>query len=166
MRNVRFFPFSRAGIILLLCSLSHASLIGQPDQGISTGSGGVPPPLIPTPRTVEWGAGHFTIAQGLTIRLSNEKSVEDRFAADQLSEEIRAALGFQPGRSPKAKGKHILLGRIGDSREVTRRLGASRMSLSDSLGREGYVLQVDRKAFLSLRTLARACSTVSRRSGS
>ena len=148
MRSIRLSSFALAGIVLLLCSLPHGLLLSQSLQEESVGSGSNALSLIPTPRTIEWGSGHFAISKRLTICLTNEKSDDDRFAADQLAEEIRAAFGFQPRLTPRAKGTCVLLGRIGISSEVIKRLGALRMSLSDSLGKEGYVLQIDREGIL------------------
>jgi hexosaminidase len=104
--------------------------------------------LVPTPRHLEMCPGRFTFSRSVTLCLPTTEDGEDRFAAGQLSDEIRSALGIKATQTEKARGHSILLGRIGQSNIIRKRLKTYGVTPPDSLGNEGYILAVRQDGIL------------------
>lgn len=98
--------------------------------------------LIPTPRHVVMHAGTFTITKSDRIVLADPRDKADRFSADQLAQEIESDLTFNIKTSAKYGGRYFLLGRIGQDVAIRRALRELRISVPDSLGDQGYILNI------------------------
>jgi hexosaminidase len=97
-------------------------------------------PLLPRPQQVQYETGTLPV-HGLSIRFSVSPTVEDRFAAEQLSARLSAIGQTQvPIRKTMASGPAILLNRTG--------AGAALPGDNESTGpdsREAYTLRVTLK---------------------
>jgi len=95
--------------------------------------------IIPAARQLEIGAGSFSLGRGIRIVLADSKSAEDRFAAEDLIDDLKttADLSLSIG---KGRGRHqILVGRI-DLPSIIQALKRSGLEMPGSLNEEGYVI--------------------------
>ncbi len=101
--------------------------------------------VIPQPRELEAGQKNFTLRKKTRIELSDPKDADDRFAAEQLVEEIQRACGFKPAIGAfKGKSKDVIaLVRAGGKRSFQRLLDQRRIALDAKFDPEGYALEVD-----------------------
>lgn len=96
--------------------------------------------LIPHPRQITVTTGSFPIGDGARIVLADRRSEDDRFAAEDLVDELRASAGFAPAIGGRG-GRRILIGPIAHE-DIRERLAAAGAVIPDSLDPEGYVLTV------------------------
>ncbi|MDD5542070.1 MAG: family 20 glycosylhydrolase [Acidobacteriia bacterium] len=101
--------------------------------------------LIPHPREVQVTGKNFSIDRNTRIELGNAKDSEDRFAAEQLAEEILLATGHRPSIGPlRGKTKNVIaLIRADSNAASTRWLASRNISLEEKFDPEGYGLDVD-----------------------
>ncbi len=102
--------------------------------------------LIPTPREVFMHECTFRLSAADRIALARPSDSEDRFAAGQLAEEIRLDLNVNM-KIVQGVGR-ILIGRIGKDRAVDNALHELRIKVPDSLGNQGYILNISPKKIL------------------
>ena len=104
--------------------------------------------LIPTPRHVSIHKGHFTIAASDKIMLARPFNSADQFSARQLVDEIQADLNVTVGTTSRLAGRVFLLGKIKENPVIERELHALRIQVPDSLGDQGYILNVSKDRVL------------------
>jgi len=108
----------------------------------ATALGQEPLRLVPTPQQVELLTGRFPLSGALTIRLGNPADPDDRFASEQLAEELKGRLGLSVPVAAEpvsaAGGEHVLV------LAATARTTGLTTSPTDlaGLGEEGYALEV------------------------
>ena len=98
--------------------------------------------LIPTPRNIDRQDGSFTFTKDVVLVPGRTGDAEDSFAASMLRNELRASMGVMLSGTRKASSRSILIGRIGRDAAVRKALPATILSVVDSLGDEGYVVQI------------------------
>lgn len=102
--------------------------------------------VIPHPRELEMGNKNFLIERNTRIELSHPQDTEDRFAAEQLAEEIQGSTGLKLSLgSIRGKSKNaILLVRANTASPVIKALLAARhLNLAADFDPEGYALDVN-----------------------
>src|ERR1051325_1834923 len=95
--------------------------------------------VIPAPKTVEFGAGSFAIDRRVRVIVADSKSADDRFAAEDFSEDLKTTAGVA---LPVGKGKSrrdIVIGEI-DFPAIAETLRRNGISVAAALTDEGYVL--------------------------
>jgi hexosaminidase len=93
--------------------------------------------LLPRPQEVRYGSGHRAL-RGLTIRFSSPPSVEDRFAANELSSALSAAAQSRVAVVENASpGRSIVLTRTGNAPALP---GSDERGGSEA--REAYTIKV------------------------
>jgi hexosaminidase len=102
--------------------------------------------LIPTPMHVSLHEGSFRLKAGDRIVLTRPSDAADRFAAAQLAEEIRLDLNIHV-EIGRGVGR-ILLGLAGKDRAVDNTLRELRIKIPDSLGSQGYILNISPRKIL------------------
>ncbi len=102
--------------------------------------------LIPTPREVFMHEGTFRLSAADRIALARPSDSEDRFAAGQLAEEIQLDLKVNV-KIGRGAGR-IVIGRIGKDRALDITLRKLRIKVPDSLGNQGYILNISPKEIL------------------
>lgn len=107
--------------------------------------------VLPRPREIHIGGKNFTINKNTRIELSEFNNSEDRFAAEQLVEEIQQAAGFKPAMGPfKGKTKNViaLLRANSTSSSLRRLLEERKVGLEEKFDPEGYALDVNEGSVL------------------
>jgi hexosaminidase len=95
--------------------------------------------VIPEPKQVVLGDGSFAIGRDTRIVLSDSKSAEDRFAAQDFIDDVKATADLSLSIG-KAKSRHgILIGRI-DLPSIAQALKQNAIEIPATLSDEGYVL--------------------------
>jgi hypothetical protein len=101
--------------------------------------------LVPTPRTAVRQTGSFAIGRRTVVALAAGASADDRFAAQQLVEEVATDLGIRlrtvEAASVPARDA-IVVGRLGRDRIVNQALRPVRGRTVSQVRREGYVLSI------------------------
>ncbi len=98
--------------------------------------------LIPTPRHIMMRSGSFEITAMENIVLADSHNREDGFSATQLEQEIQTDLNIEVKTAVSPRGKYFLLGRISKDKLVDRALRQNGVSIPDSLGEQGYIINV------------------------
>jgi hexosaminidase len=98
--------------------------------------------VIPQPRELALSDQHFAIDQKTRIELGDVNNADDRFAAEQLAEEIQLAAGFKPAIGNfKGKARNVIALVRGGSWQ--RLLDERKIALDSKSDPEGYALDVD-----------------------
>ena len=94
--------------------------------------------IIPAPKSIETGSGTFTIDRRTRVVLTNSKSDDDRFAAQDFIDDLKASadtsLTFGKGRS-----RAILIGEL-DSPNIAEFVKRNIVTIPADLSAEGYAL--------------------------
>ncbi|MBZ5553140.1 MAG: family 20 glycosylhydrolase [Acidobacteriia bacterium] len=102
--------------------------------------------VIPHPREVQLANKDFIPDKATRIEISDLKDADDRFAAEQLAEEVQQASGFKPViGSFKGKSRNViaLIRANVPNRPFHRLLQERRLDLDEKFDPEGYALDVD-----------------------
>ncbi|MBK7257532.1 MAG: hypothetical protein IPI01_06965 [Ignavibacteriae bacterium] len=153
-------------IVLMLSFAAAAVVCGQSIPAHAQPRGEYAPagpyPLIPTPRSIDRQDGSFTFTKDVVLVPGRAGDAEDSFAASMLRNELRASMGVMLSGTRKASSRSILIGRIGRDAAVRKALPATILSVVDSLGDEGYVVQITLPGSSSRGTPGQAFSMASR----
>jgi hexosaminidase len=98
--------------------------------------------LVPSPKRVECGQGRFAFSRHVSIDVRERTNEDDLFSAAQLSEEVLRDVGVKPHRTARPRAGSVVVGRIGTDKEILLGLKGIQAGLLDSLGEEGYVVEV------------------------
>jgi len=98
--------------------------------------------IIPVPKEIKILEGRFTISPSTAICIENIKNTETAFAAAELASEIETDLGFLPEVTAKNSIKPIVLCMAGRDAKALKLLAAQKIIIPDTLGEEGYLLQI------------------------
>ncbi len=98
--------------------------------------------LIPTPRKIFIHPGEFRISAIERIVLARPADRGAKFAAGELADEIWTDLKIKIATGARRSRNYFLMGRIGKDRAVNRALHELRISVPDSLGDQGYILNI------------------------
>lgn len=104
--------------------------------------------LIPAPRHVSIHNGGFTIASSDKIVLAAPSNDANGFAAEQLAEEIQSDLDLKVETAARPQGRIFLLGNIKQDPAIARDLHDLRIQVPDSLGDQGYILNISKDRVL------------------
>ncbi len=94
--------------------------------------------VIPAPKSIEAGSGAFALDKRTRIALADSKSAEDRFAAQDFIDDLKAAADVSISIG-KGSRHDILMGQI-DLRSIADALNRSGVTVPGDLSGEGYVL--------------------------
>ena len=97
--------------------------------------------LIPSPQAVSSQSGSFDLRKANLV-LANPDSNEDRFAADQLQDELKSDLGFKLPGSSIGKDS-ILLGVAGHDAAIDAALSSRNLIMPTNDSPDAYVLSVN-----------------------
>src|SRR5437870_2640157 len=97
--------------------------------------------VIPKPRQVNVGDGRFEIGRETRIVLADTKSIEDRFAAQDLIDDLKATANFALSIGKGKPRRQIVIGRI-ELPSITQALRRNGAEPPATLNDEGYVLLV------------------------
>jgi len=94
--------------------------------------------IIPAPKSIETGAGTFTIDRRTRVVLANGKSVDDQFAAQDFIDDLKtsADISLTVG---KGRARSILVGEL-DSPVIGEFVKRNRVTIPADISGEGYVL--------------------------
>ncbi len=143
--QTRLFP-TRLSVLALTLFFSYAITARASTKNLS-GSLNTDGPtkklmLIPTPRHVYIHSGSFRIQKSSRIVLADPSSKSDRFSAEQLTKELKRDLRINIGTARRLSGRDFLIGRIGKDAAIKRELRDLKLPIPDSLGSQGYILNV------------------------
>jgi hexosaminidase len=94
--------------------------------------------VIPAPKQFTVGEGRFEIGRAARVVLGDSKSTEDRFAAQDFSEDVKQAAGLSLSLN-KGKSRGVLIGRI-DLPSIAQALRRNGFEAPATLSDEGYLL--------------------------
>src|SRR5438309_4760668 len=97
--------------------------------------------VIPKPRQVNVGDGRFEVGRDTRIVLADNNSVEDRFAAQDFIDELKATANFALSIGKGKPRRQIVIGRI-EPPSITQALRRNGAEPPATLNDEGYVLLV------------------------
>lgn len=95
--------------------------------------------IIPAPKQVNLGEGKFEFGRETRVVLADSKSGEDRFAAEDFIDDVRATAGLSLAIGKARSRRTILVGRL-DFPEIEQALKRSGLETPPALDDEGYVL--------------------------
>src|ERR1051325_5089861 len=95
--------------------------------------------VIPAPKSIESGAGSFVIDRRARIIVADTKSADDRFAAQDFSEDLKMTADVSLSIGKGKSRRDILIGEI-DFPPIAEALRRERISVPATLTDEGYVL--------------------------
>ena len=113
----------------------------------------VPPALklIPQPQRVQLSAGKFCITTDVEIILPKNCGDDDRFAVEQLQEEIIAGLNIKLNVADKKKGpRAIVLERLDRNSSIKQVLETKGIPAPDELPSEGYCIAVEPEGIVAV----------------
>lgn len=102
--------------------------------------------VIPQPRELQLGSKNFALDRNTRLEIGDLKDADDRFAAEQLAEEIQSVTGVKPEiRTFRGKGRNtVVLLRANPAGHTSQRILESRkLTLDAKFDPEGYALDVD-----------------------
>ena len=94
--------------------------------------------IIPAPKQLSAGAGSFTLSQETRVVLADNKSAEDRFAAQDFIDDLKATASVSLSIGSKSRHE-IFIGRI-EVAPVAEALQRDAIQIPDKLSDEGYVI--------------------------
>ena len=97
--------------------------------------------LIPVPQQVVRGEGVFLLASEKLLYITDADDTTLLFPANLFIREVKKDVGFEPDYTLEAKKAAILMGYRGQDKKFDK-LTASFVAALDTLGDEGYILQV------------------------
>src|SRR6059058_2794190 len=97
--------------------------------------------VIPKPKQVNVGDGRFEIGRETRIVLGDNKSVEDRFAAEDLIDDLKTTANFALSIGKGKPRRQIVIGRL-ELPSITQALKRNGVEPPATLNDEGYVLLV------------------------
>ena len=97
--------------------------------------------VIPKPKQVNVGDGRFEIGRDTRIVLADNKSVEDRFAAQDLIDDLKATADLALSIGKGKPRRPIVIGRL-ELPSITQALRRNGVEPPATLNDEGYVLLV------------------------
>src|SRR6266571_9519663 len=97
--------------------------------------------VIPKPKQVNVGDGRFEIGRETRIVLADNKSVEDRFAAEDLIDDLKTTANFALSIGKGKPHRQIVIGRL-ELPSITQALKRNGVGPPATLNDEGYVLLV------------------------
>ena len=97
--------------------------------------------VIPKPKQVNVGDGRFEIGRETRIVLADNKSVEDRFAAEDLIDDLKTTANFALSIGKGKPRRQIVIGRL-ELPSITQALKRNGVEPPATLNDEGYVLLV------------------------
>src|SRR5438309_10243650 len=97
--------------------------------------------VIPKPRQVNVGDGRFEVGRDTRIVLADNNSVEDRFAAQDFIDDLKATANFALSIGKGKPRRQIVIGRI-ELPSITQALRRNGAEPPATLNDEGYVLLV------------------------
>ncbi len=103
--------------------------------------------LIPTPQQINLGEGSFVLSPDKLLYITDADDTTLLFPANLFLREVKEDLGFEPAYELEVKKAAILMGYRGKDKKFDK-LTASYAASLDTLGEEGYVLQITPKRIL------------------
>jgi hexosaminidase len=97
--------------------------------------------IIPAPKQVTAGEGAFSIARDTRVVLANNKSSDDRFAAQDFIDDLKTSASLSLSIGGKSR-RSILVGRL-DLPDIAQALKRNGADPPASLSDEGYVVSVN-----------------------
>ena len=97
--------------------------------------------VLPRPRQVTLNGDSFVLGRGARLRLADPRSAEDRFAASDFIDDVKQTSGILLTLSSGKRSREILIGKL-DLPPIQSALKSRGIAVSESLGEEGYVLDV------------------------
>jgi hypothetical protein len=109
--------------------------------------------VLPKPRQMTANGESFAMDRGVHLRLADPKSADDRFAAVDFIDDVKQTSGIELGLSAGNRRREILVGKL-DLPAIQRVLKKRGISLSESLGDEGYLVDVRKDGVVIAATTA------------
>ncbi|HSE26213.1 MAG TPA: beta-N-acetylhexosaminidase [Pyrinomonadaceae bacterium] len=109
--------------------------------------------VLPKPRQVTANGESFALDRGVHLRLADPKSADDRFAAVDFIDDVKQTSGIELRLSGGNRRREILIGKL-DLPAIESVLKKRGISLSESLGDEGYLLDVRKDGVVIAATTA------------
>src|SRR5205807_4941409 len=122
-------------LILWLAIVSTSALAGAVVNAQSN------PQIIPAPKQVTVSEGSFTLSRDTRVVLADNKSAEDRFAAQDFIDDLKTSASISLSTGGKSRHE-ILIGRF-DIASIAQALQRNAIQISDQLSDEGYVTVSD-----------------------
>lgn len=98
--------------------------------------------IIPAPKTLEIGAGAFRLDRGVRVILADSKSADDRFAAQDFIDDLKATADLTLSIGKGRSRRDIVVGLI-DLPRIAETLKRNKTIVPPALTAEGYVLIAD-----------------------
>ena len=95
--------------------------------------------IIPAPKTVEAGSGSFAIDKRVRVMLADAKSTDDRFAAQDFIDDVKATADVSLSIGKGNSRRDIIIGQI-SLPSIAAALKRNSISLSAGLTDEGYIV--------------------------
>src|SRR5215510_15399664 len=95
--------------------------------------------IIPEPKKITMGEGSFTIDRNTRVILADANSADDRFAAEDFIDDVKATAGVGISIGKGSARREITIGRI-DLPAIAQLLKRSNAEVPPTLTGDGYVL--------------------------
>ncbi len=95
--------------------------------------------ILPAPKTVEAGSGSFSIDKRVRVMLADAKSADDRFAAQDFIDDVKATAGVSLSIGKGNSRRDIIIGQIGLPL-IAEALKRNSISAPAGLTDEGYIV--------------------------
>ena len=119
-------------LILWLAIVSTSALAGAVVNAQSN------PQIIPAPKQLTVSEGIFTLSRDTRVVLADNKSAEDRFAAQDFIDDLKTSASVSLAIGGKSRHE-ILFGRF-DTASIAQALQRNAIQIPDQLSDEGYVI--------------------------
>src|SRR5437867_1759164 len=94
--------------------------------------------VIPAPKQLNAGEGSFPLSRETRVVLADSRSAEDRFAAQDFIDDLKASASLSLSIGGKSRHE-IIIGRI-DGPSIAQALQRNAIQVPDKLNDEGYVI--------------------------